>query len=96
MDLFKIKQELEVLFTEIKTSLNEGILPDLEKVQRFSKLSTQMHLQADDSWSEEAEDFAHIASQLLISAKKENLADCVLLVESLDDAQDFCHRTFRD
>ena len=52
-------------------------------------------MQAEEPWVGEAEDFAHLANQLLQTVKKGKREDAIRLVDSLQDALDFCHRTFK-
>lgn len=96
MDFKTTKHDLEEVFTSIKNQIEEGSLPDVATANRFSRLAGVMHQLADEAWMEEAEDFSHLAGQLLNSAKKHDLETCVMLMESLQDAQSFCHRTFRE
>ena len=44
----------------------------------------------------EAEDFLHLANQLSRAVKNGELPEVVQLVDSLEDACAYCHRTFRD
>ena len=95
MDFRALKASLEKNFQEIYDRIQEGQAPDEKVVNQFVRLSTQLHVQAEDAWAGEAEDFAHLASQLLLAVRKGKLEDAIRLVDSLQDAQDYCHRTFK-
>lgn len=96
MEFKATKRDLEIVFAQIQNQVADASLPDEELVNRFARLARKMHQLAEEDWMDEAEDFAHLAGQLLTSVKKGDVEDCVMLVESLDDAQSFCHRSFRD
>ncbi len=96
MEFQTTKRDLEKVFTHIQSQVAEANLPDEESVNRLVRLARKMHQLADEDWMDEAEDFSHLAGQLLNAVKKRDVEGCVMLVESLDDAQAFCHRTFRD
>ncbi len=96
MEFKTTKRDLEAVFTQIQSQVADVTLPDEETVNRFARLARKMHQLADENWMDEAEDFSHLAGQLLIAVKKGDVEGAVMLVESLDDAQAFCHRTFRD
>lgn len=96
MEFKTTKRDLETVFAKIQNQVEDATLPDEESVNRLVRLARKMHQLADEDWMDEAEDFSHLAGQLLNAVKKGDVEDCVMLVESLDDAQSFCHRTFRD
>ena len=96
MEFKTTKRDLEAVFAKIQSQVEDATLPDEETVNRLARLARKMHQLADEDWMDEAEDFSHLAGQLLNAVKKGDVEDCVMLVESLDDAQSFCHRTFRD
>ncbi len=96
MDFSTIKQDMTRVFETITSKTDEGLLPDEDSVNSFVRLSRRLHQLADESWIGEAEDFSHLANQLLNAVKKGDLENSIMLVESLQDAQAYCHRTFRD
>ena len=96
MEFKTTKRDLEAVFAKIQSQVEDATLPDEESVNRLARLARKMHQLADEDWMDEAEDFSHLACQLLNAVKKGDVEGCVMLVESLDDAQSFCHRTFRD
>ena len=96
MEFKTTKRDLEAVFAKIQSQVEDATLPDEETVNRLARLARKMHQLADEDWMDEAEDFSHLAGQLLNAVKKGDVEGCVMLVESLDDAQSFCHRTFRD
>ena len=95
MDFRVLKASLEDTFQKILDLVQDGQLPDEKLVNQFVRLSTQLHVQADEDWVGEAEDFAHLANQLLQTVKKGKREDAIRLVDSLQDAQDYCHRTYK-
>ena len=96
MDFKTTKRDLEEAFTQIVNHIDEATLPDEATVNRFARLAGRLHQLADEEWMGEAEDFAHLAGELLVTVKKKDLESCVMLVESLQDSEAFCHRTFRE
>jgi XXXCH domain-containing protein len=96
MDFSTIKHEMAVVFEQITARTDEGLLPDESAVNKFYRLCQRMHQIADEAWIGEAEDFSHLSHQLLNAVKKSDVESSVMLVESLQDAQAFCHRTFRE
>jgi XXXCH domain-containing protein len=96
MDFKTTKRDLEAVFATISDQIEDVNLPDEASVGRFARLAARMHQLADEAWMEEAEDFSHLAGQLLNAVKKGDVESCVMLMESLQDAQSFCHRTFRE
>ncbi len=96
MEFQTTKRDLEEVFTHIQNQVAEANLPDEESANRLVRLSRKLHQLAAENWMDEAEDFSHLAGQLLNAVKKGDVEGCVMLVESLDDAQSFCHRMFRD
>ncbi|GAB6037833.1 hypothetical protein JCM15519_23920 [Fundidesulfovibrio butyratiphilus] len=95
MNFVALKKNLEDSFQKILDLTHDGQMPDEKLASHFSRLCTQLHMQAKESWVGEAEDFAHLANQLLQTVKKKKLEDSIRLVNSLQDAQDYCHRTFK-
>jgi XXXCH domain-containing protein len=96
MDFQTTKRDLEALFSKIQSQVAEANLPAEADASRLMRLAQRLHQLADEDWMDEAEDFSHLAGQLLNAVKKGDVEDCVMLVESLDDAQSYCHRMFRD
>lgn len=95
MDFRALKASMDEAFQSILEILQDGQLPEEKLVNNFARLCTQLHVQAGDDWAGEAEDFAHLANQLLQSVKKGKREDAIRLVDSLQDAQDYCHRTYK-
>lgn len=95
MDFRALKASLEQTFQAIVDATQDAQIPDEALVNKFSRQCTQLHMQAEEPWVGEAEDFAHLANQLLQTVKKGKREDAIRLVDSLQDAQDFCHRTFK-
>lgn len=68
----------------------------MSEVSTFVHLAEKMHMNAPDDWLSEAEDFLHLARQLHSAIKHRRAPDSVLLLDALNVAQEFCHRTYRD
>lgn len=95
MDFRDLKNNLELVFQKLLDSVQDAQLPSEADVAQFARLCTQLHMQSDEDWSGEAEDFSHLANQLLQAVKKGKREDAIRLVDSLQDAQDYCHRTYK-
>jgi len=95
MELKSLKKDLEKIFARIQQSTEQGELPSETDVNTFSRLARQMQIYAQDEWADECEDFQYLATQLLHSVKKGQVQDAIRLVDSLDDARTYCHRTFK-
>ncbi|MHC1791073.1 GAK system XXXCH domain-containing protein [Solidesulfovibrio sp.] len=96
MEFKTTKRDLQEVFASIQSQVEEANLPDEATVNRLVRLARKLHQLAEDAWVDEAEDFSHLSGQLLNAVKKGDVEGCVMLVESLDAAQTFCHRTFRE
>lgn len=96
MNFKEQKKVLEELFLTIQEAAKVGELPDLETVNKFSRLASRLSSMAEEDWKYEWDDLQHIAGQLLHSVKKNLVQDAIGLVESLNDAQTYCHKNFRD
>ena len=95
MDFKKLKQEMETVFNTISEAALAGDPPKEDDASLLLRLSRQMHSMADEAWETESEDFSHLANQLLHAVKKGETQDAIMIVESLNDAQSYCHQTFR-
>jgi len=96
MQFKKLKQELDQLFTSIKDASSVGERPELEDVKQFVRLCERMQNMAPEDWAFEADDFTHLANELLQSVKQDKIQETIPLVNSLEDAMNFCHRTFKE
>ena len=95
MDFRGLKASLDEVFQTILETIQDGRVPEEAVIVQFVRLATQLHMQAGEDWAGEAEDFAHLANQLLLAVKKGKREDAIRLVDSLQDAQDYCHRTYK-
>ncbi len=91
----QIKKDLDEVFTKIKTTSAEGDLPDVEDVKHMVRLCSHMQSFAPDEWAFEADDFLHLAQELLQSVRQSEVQETIPLIDSLEEAQIFCHRTFK-
>jgi XXXCH domain-containing protein len=87
MDFRTLKTHLEKVYAEIVKSIDVNTLPELETLQEFTRMARMMPMFADDEWIGEAEDFAHLATQIFQAAKNNDFKTVVRLAHSLDDAQ---------
>ncbi len=95
MDFKKLKSEMETVFSRISESALAGDIPDESDASTLLRLARQMQSAANESWLSECEDFVHLTNQLLHSVKKQQTQDAIMIVESLNDAQMYCHETYR-
>ncbi|WP_028573737.1 GAK system XXXCH domain-containing protein [Desulfonatronovibrio hydrogenovorans] len=96
MEFKQLKAELEIIFAKITSELDNNNVPDIVTLQEFVRLARIMPMLADDSWIGESEDFSHLATQLLQSARNKDFRTAILLADALNDAQLFCHKSFRN
>jgi len=96
MDLSSLKKELQETFDAILEHTSQGELPDIEHVNSFIRLSRHMVGMASDEWALEADDFAHLAEELLLLVRQKDIQASTMLAESLQEAQTYCHRMFRE
>lgn len=94
MEMKKLKQEMHSLFAAIQESTQLGELPSLDDTAQFERLARRLLTMANEDWMDECEDFVHIVDQLHKSVKQGQASDAILLVESINDAKTFCHRTY--
>ncbi|MBG0777326.1 MAG: GAK system XXXCH domain-containing protein [Desulfovibrionaceae bacterium] len=95
MNFKTLKSELDTVFRRITDSAASGEAPSLDDVNAFVRLLQKLIPMAEDIWADELEDFVHMAKQLLQAVKHGKVEDCILIVDSLNDAQEYCHRTFK-
>jgi len=91
----QLKKEIESAFAQIQEAAEAGEMPQLEHVGVFVRLARLMQTHAAEEWAGECEDFVHLAAQLHRTVKNDNVQDAILLVEALNDARNYCHRTFK-
>lgn len=94
MNFKVLKQEMETCFQRIQSNAEGGDLPDAEDMNTFLRLAKRMQSMAGEDWIEESGDFLHMVEQLVHAVKKRQVSDAIMLVESLDETKNFCHRTF--
>ncbi|MFW5730155.1 MAG: GAK system XXXCH domain-containing protein [Desulfonatronovibrionaceae bacterium] len=94
MEFKTLKQEMEKVYQTIAQDIEGSHMPDLTVLQEFTRLARMLPMVAQDDWADEAEDFSHLANQLLQAARKNDFKTLVQLLDSLNDAQQFCHKTF--
>lgn len=91
----KIKTDLEQVFTKIKSTSAEGDLPEEVDVKQLVRLCSQMQTYAPEEWALEADDFLHLAQELLQSVRQNDVQETIPLIDSLEEAMTYCHRTFK-
>jgi len=95
MNLSTIKKNLSEVFDRIQAATASGEMPTKRDIEQFSRLSRLFHAHADETWAGEAEDFCLLAEELQLAARRNQLEEVIMLVDSLDDARNYCHRTFQ-
>ena len=95
MSLKKLKNELQSAFDTLKQKVEEGEIPTIDEVKIFSRLASRMINFAEEEWQYEAEDFAHLANQLVAAVKTQDVQEFFSLINALEDAKNYCHRTFK-
>ncbi|MFP4033880.1 MAG: GAK system XXXCH domain-containing protein [Desulfovermiculus sp.] len=95
MRLRHIKNEMDTVFTKIKKTSAEGDLPDEGDVKQLVRLCSHMQTYAQEEWAFEADDFLHLAQELLQSVRHKEVQETIPLIDSLEEAKTYCHRTFK-
>lgn len=95
MSLKKLKQELKSSFDLLKQKMENGELPSMDEAKLFSKLASRMVNFAEEDWQLEAEDFAHLANQLISAVKSQDIKEVYSLINALEDSKNYCHRSFK-
>jgi len=95
MDFKRLKQELDTVFEKIKSMSENGDLPPVEEVKHFVRLCDQMQTMAHEDWAFEADDFTHLARELLQTLRQGRAQEFFPLIDSLEVAKNYCHRTFK-
>ena len=91
----QIKNDLDTVFTRIKNTSAEGDPPVEEDVKLFVRLCSHMQTLAEEEWAFEADDFLHLAQELLQTVRKGEIQKTIPLIDSLEEAKIYCHRTFQ-
>ncbi len=95
MNFKTLKAKMEEHFDTIQESASAGEMPPITEIEAFERLVKRMASFVQDDWAGELEDFHHMTRQLLHSARKGEVQEAIRIVESLNDAQTFCHQSFR-
>ncbi len=95
MNFRTLKQNLSQSFDKIKAATTNGEMPDKRDIEQFARLTRLFHAQAQEGWAGEVEDFCLLVEQLHLAARKKQFEEVVMLVDSLEDAQNYCHRLFQ-
>ena len=95
MSFTRLKQELDTAFEKIKSVSENGDLPSVEDVKHFVRLCDQMQTRAPEDWAYEADDFTHLARELLQTLRQGRSQEFFPLIDSLEVAKNYCHRTFK-
>ncbi len=96
MEFRNLKLRIDKVFLGLQQFSEAGELPPLIEVASLVQLAERMHMNAPNDWLSEAEDFLHLTRQLHLAVKHGNIQDAVLLLDALQDAQEYCHRTYRE
>ncbi len=95
MNFTRLKQELDTVFERIKSVSENGELPPVDDVKHFVRLCDQFQSRADEDWAFEADDFTHLAKELLQALRQGRNQEFFPLIDSLEVAKNYCHRTFK-
>lgn len=93
MNFKKIKSEMQAIFSEMLESAHVGETPKLETAKSFARLARQFFSLADEAYLDECEDFAYMADQLHQAIHKNESHEAIQIIESLNDAMQYCHRS---
>ncbi len=93
MSIKSLMHNLSQVFDQIESNAEHNELPSPKLVSELLQHSRQIQLEAPEEWAFEAEDFAHLVDQLHKAVKNEDLHSAVRLINSLKEAQSFCHDT---
>ncbi len=81
-----LKTRIETLIQDILDSQNNNQMPSLNLVQDFVRAARTLPMQADETRLAEAEDFSHLADQLLLAVKNSQFEEAVQLMDSIREA----------
>jgi len=96
MSLKRLKRDMDSLFKKLLDTVENGSIPDLQEIKDFTKMASRLQNYASDEWALEAEDFAHLSKQLIAAVKSKDIQEIYSLITALDDAKNYCHRSFKD
>lgn len=80
-----VRGEIERLFDKVQDRTRESQLPEMDDVKELVRLSKQLQLNADEDWVDEAEDISLMAQKLFHAVKRNDVGDCVIVTDSLDE-----------
>lgn len=84
-----LNTRIEAFIQDILNSQNDNQMPSLNEVQEFVRAARALPMKADESWLAEAEDFSHLADQLLLAVKNSQFEEAVQLMDSIKEAWTF-------
>ena len=84
-----LNTRIDAFIQDILNLQNDNQMPSLDEVQEFVRAARALPMQADESWLAEAEDFSHLADQLLLAVKNSQLEEAVQLMDSIREAWTF-------
>lgn len=89
MKTSNLNTHIEAFINNILNSQNDNTMPSLNQVQEFVRAARTLPMYADESWQPEAEDFSHLADQLLLAVKDNQFEDAVQIMDSIREAWTF-------
>lgn len=95
MNFKQIKVLMDECFRSIEENTKAGEMPTMEDVNEFNRLVKRMSMFARDEWADDFEDFNYMANQLHHAVNKGELGTAIQIVESLNEAQTYCHQAHR-
>lgn len=81
-----LNTRIEALIQDILNSQNDNQMPSLNQVQDFVRAARTLPMHADETQMAEAEDFSHLADQLLLAVKNSQFEEAVQLMDSIREA----------
>ena len=81
-----LNTRIESMVQDILNQQNNNQMPGLSQVQDFVRIARQLPMYADELWLAEAEDFSHLADQLLLAVKNNQFEETVQLMDSIKEA----------
>ncbi|QJT10026.1 GAK system XXXCH domain-containing protein [Oceanidesulfovibrio marinus] len=95
MNFKQVKVLMDQCFQSIEESAKSGEMPSLDDVNEFIRLVKRMSTFTREDWADDFEDFNYMANQLHHAVNKGELGNAIQIVESLNDAQTYCHQSHR-
>lgn len=80
-----MRADLEKVYEKIQEKTLESQLPRIEDAKELVRLSKLLHINSEEDWAGEAEDFWIMAQKLFHAVKSEIVEEAIIVVDSLED-----------